>query len=184
MLLGMKHDYFCRVVSILVYPTTFVIPGGEWMDDVESGFPASGQSVYRGPVILAWDAVLAEGRDPTSGRNVVIHEFAHQLDSLDGSVNGTPELSTDEQAERRRDVMTSEFQHLVREVRKGHGTFQGDYASGNEAELFAVASERFFTRPAELRHFHQDLYDVLEQFYGVKPIEWFARQIDRKSTRL
>ena len=91
---GRDHDYFARVDSVVVYPGTFRTPVAEddWEDDELSDTVASGQAVYRGPVILSWDEVLAEGRDPTCGYNVVLHEFAHQLDYLDNAINGTPPL--------------------------------------------------------------------------------------------
>lgn len=177
MLLGMEHDYFRRVTSVLIYPSTFLIPHGEWMDDFEGAQAAAGQAVYRGPVILAWDAVQAEGQDPQSGNNVVIHEFAHQLDFLDGSMNGTPELVREDLAERWHDVMTSEYARLLRANRKRRDTFLGDQAAWNETEFFAVASERFFTLPEHLRHFHPRLYEVLADYYGVDPIRWFARYV-------
>src|SRR5437870_5437994 len=79
-------DYYARVSSILVYSSGFVIPGRFHGTDViyEDGEAVSGQAVYRGPVILSWEDVLAEGRDPSEGKNLVFHEFAHQLDMLDG----------------------------------------------------------------------------------------------------
>jgi hypothetical protein len=95
MLLGSEdHDYFARVPTILVYPSSFCEPlvGDE---EQQTRYGWAGLAVYRGPVILAWDAVLEGGRDCSLGCNVVIHEFAHQLDDLDGSVNGTPALTSD-----------------------------------------------------------------------------------------
>jgi Mlc titration factor MtfA (ptsG expression regulator) len=172
MLLGIEHDYFGRVSSILVYPSAFIIPRGDWMDEPDPKYAAMGQAVYRGPVILAWDAVLAEGRDPAGGVNLVIHEFAHQLDFLDGSHNGTPDLPGRELAERWHEVMTSEYEQLQWDVRKGRDTFLGDYAAQNETEFFAVASERFFTLPEQLRQYHPALYDVLAEYYRVDPTQW------------
>jgi len=175
MLLGMEHDCFSRVQSVLVYPSGFLIPTGDWMDDYEEAQAADGQAVYRGPVILAWDAVQAEGQDPSSGNNVVIHEFAHQLDYLDGYINGTPELASEDQDQRWRQVMTSEYSSLVRAVRRGHNTLLGEHAARIETEFFAVASERFFTVPERLKRYHRALYDVLAEFYALDPIKWFAR---------
>lgn len=171
-----EHDYFARVRSILVYPTTFRVtdansqdPYGEWHE----GDPAAGQSVYRGPVILAWDAVLSEGRDLSFGSNVVIHEFAHQLDFLDGYTNGTPEISDDDLYDRWCDVMTEEFQKLQERVRKGKKTLLGDYAATSETEFFCVASEVFFTQPTRLRGRHPALYALLADYYRVNPVKWF-----------
>jgi Mlc titration factor MtfA (ptsG expression regulator) len=171
----MEHDYFHRVLSVLIYPSFFLVPRGEWLDDYEGAEAVAGQAVYRGPVILAWDLVQAQGQDPSSGNNVVIHEFAHQLDFLDGYINGTPDLVSEDQEQRWYDVMTNEYEGLLRTIRKGHDTFLGRYAARNEAEFFAVASERFFTQPERLRHYHRALYDMLAEFYAVDPIGWFAR---------
>jgi Mlc titration factor MtfA (ptsG expression regulator) len=168
-----RHDYFRRVQSILVYPSEFRVPASEPGEERDR-FGMAGQSVYRGPVILAWDAVLEEGRDCSLGSNVVIHEFAHQLDDLDGSVNGTPALETDSDYDSWRRVMTAEYTRLLRELRKGRETFLGEYASQNETEFFAVASERFFTRPTELRHYHEALYGMLAGYYNLDPVAWFA----------
>jgi Mlc titration factor MtfA (ptsG expression regulator) len=174
MLLGREHDYFGRVLSILVYPSRFRVKD-RWEDEKERGSATWGQAVYRGPVILAWDLVLADGKDPSGGTNLVIHEFAHQLDFLDGYVNGTPDLPNGEQGERWFTVMTTEYDQHQRNLRQGRDTFLGDYAGRNEGEFFAVASELFFTLPERLRHYHPALYAVLAEYYGVEPIQWFAR---------
>jgi Mlc titration factor MtfA (ptsG expression regulator) len=176
MLLGTKEDYFHRLRSVLVYPSAFLIPAGEWMDDYDGAVAATGQAVFRGPVILAWDAVRAEARDPSSGNNVVIHEFAHQLDFLDGCANGTPDLRNADQGRRWHEVMTAEYTRLRRATRMGRDTFLGVHAAQNETEFFAVASERFFTRPERLKHLHPALYEVLVEFYEVDPMEWFVRE--------
>src|SRR5207237_8412283 len=92
LVLGVEHEYFTRVPSVVVYPGAFRTPNREddWEDDELSDTISAGQAVYPGPVHLSWDEVLTEGRDPTCGHNVVIHEFAHQLDSLDRTIDGTP----------------------------------------------------------------------------------------------
>jgi MtfA peptidase len=174
MLLGMAHDYFDRLLTILVYPAPFEIPSEDGDGEKGLGFGASGQAVYRGPVIVAWNVALAEGRDPSSGRNVVIHEFAHHLDFLDGYTNGTPALANDKHSARWHGVMTAEYTHLRSDLGSGRETFLGEQAGWNEAEFFAVASERFFTRPGALRYHHSPLYDVLAEYYRVQPIIWFA----------
>jgi MtfA peptidase len=174
MLLGMEHDYFDRLISILVYPSAFELPPDNTDDGNKHGFGAIGQAVYRGPVILAWDATLAEGRDPSAGHNVVIHEFAHHLDFLDGFTNGTPELTNDKQSARWHGVMSAEYTHLRQDLDQGRDTLLGDQASWNEAEFFAVASEWFFARPVPLRQRHPLLYDILAEYYRIEPIKWFS----------
>jgi Mlc titration factor MtfA (ptsG expression regulator) len=173
MLLGSPRDYFPNVLSILVYPSAFRLPREEDGGDGPVR-AAAGVAFYRGPAILAWDRVLAEGRNPSAGRNVVVHEFAHHLDFLDGSTNGTPELSDGAQVARWGEVMTAEFTRLRRDVGNGRETVLGEYAGENEAEFFAVGSELFFTRPGRLRHYHARLYQLLADYYGVDPVGWFA----------
>jgi MtfA peptidase len=175
MLLGVEHDCFRRVQTILIYPSAFKVTDEQWQDAGWAPMPAQGQAIYGGPVILAWDAVLAEARDPSRGHNIVIHEFAHHLDFMDGSADGTLDLEG-EQAERWHEVTTAEYDTLCRKVRKGRDTFIGDYAATSRTEFFAVASERFFTRPAALRHYHPALYEVLAETYALDPAQWFAEK--------
>jgi Mlc titration factor MtfA (ptsG expression regulator) len=174
MLLGREHDYFRRVPSILVYPSTFVIPASEGLEEAEWEIAATGQAVPRGPVILAWDAVLAEGRDPLLGRNVVIHEFAHQLDFLVGSIDD-PNLGDPELEQRWREVMPAEYRALVRALDRGRQTLFGEYAGTDEREYFAVASEVFFTLPDQLQQRHPQLYQLFVEFYQLEPIVWMRR---------
>ncbi|MFP6641821.1 MAG: zinc-dependent peptidase, partial [Myxococcota bacterium] len=94
--LGLPHEFYANVKSILVYPSaivtpervagTFEIPQGP----VHSGIPILGEAQLHGPVILVWDSVKRHARHPEEGHNVVYHEFAHKLDMLDGVADGTP----------------------------------------------------------------------------------------------
>jgi Mlc titration factor MtfA (ptsG expression regulator) len=174
MLLGQEHDGFGGVRTILIYPSAFKIVNEEAQEAGWLPMPAGGQSVPRGPVILSWDAVLSEGRDPSQGANLVIHEFAHQLDFADGYGEGTLDLPG-EDGDRWQQVLDDEYRWLCREIRRGHDTFLGDYAATSKSELFATASERFFTLPVQLRHYHPALYEMLKVAYAVNPAKWFAR---------
>jgi hypothetical protein len=173
MLLGMKHDYFDQVLSIVVFPTAFEMLREEWHDQKQK-YIAAGQAVYRGPVLLSWDQALEEGRDPSLGRNVVIHEFAHQLDYLDGLVNGVPVLDGPQQTAQWSEVMTEEFYALRRDLRRGRETFLGDHAASNATEFFAAVSERFFTVPDQLREHYPEVYEVLAGYYQIEPANWFT----------
>ncbi len=174
MLQGREHNCFRRVRYILLYPSAFRIEDERWQEQGLSPFGAGGQAVYAGPVILAWDRVVAQGRDPSAGGNLVIHEFAHQLDFIDGYAGGTLDLPGEDE-QRWQSVLTAEYNRLCRAVRHGHETFLGDYAATNKTEFFATASERFFTQPAKLRHYHPQLYRMLRRAYAVHPERWFAR---------
>ena len=173
--LGLPHDYYRNVDSILVYPSTVVLPERspgvfERVDaPVEAPVPILGQAFARGPVILVWDAVLHGARHPEQGHNVVYHEFAHQLDMLDGAADGTPPLAGPDQLSQWVEVCTREFLRLRGLAEKGHRTFLDSYGAQNEAEFFAVATEEFFDRPLALLLHAPDLYRVLSDYYRQDP---------------
>ncbi len=174
LLLGLEHDYFGRVESIVVFPKPFESRWGPWEDQKGRGPILAGQAVDYGTVYLSWSTVLSQMRNRAGGSNLVIHEFAHQLDFLDGYTNGTPVLSDGEQTRRWRQVMSTEFSRLKDDLQARRPTFLGSYAATNDTEFFSVASERFFLLPARLKRHHPDLYEVLAEFYRVDPCEWFS----------
>ncbi|MDD9370768.1 MAG: zinc-dependent peptidase [Acidimicrobiales bacterium] len=181
LILGLDVDCYRDVTAIVVHPTTVTLHG-------ERAGPAPGLRTdapvtivgqthdRRGPVLIAWDAARAGARHPERGFNVVLHEFAHKLDMLDGMVDGTPPLP--DAAARRRwvEVCTAEYRRL----RSGEGApaLRG-YAAVNPGEFFAVATEVFFDRPADLGEANPDLYDVLRAFYRQDPAARAARPLRR-----
>jgi len=177
LLLGLPHDYYRNVESILVYPSTVVIPEHqpgvfERVDSpVEANVPISGQAFAQGPVLLVWDAVKRGARHPEQGHNVVFHEFAHKLDMLDGAADGTPPLADRSQLAAWVDVCSLEFLRLRDLAGQGHKTFLDAYGAKNEAEFFAVATEEFFARPLALQKHSPDLYHVLGAYYRQDPAE-------------
>ena len=173
LLLGLEHDHFSRVLSIVLFPTAFELPAESWE---ERGRVIAGQAVNYGTVFLSWETVLGEARDPTAGHNLVIHEFAHQLDFLDGYTNGAPPLRSRDQTQRWQRVMHGTFQRLRRDLQTGRKTFLGSYAATNPTEFFSVASERFFSLPRQLRQCHPELFAVLAEYYRVDPLLWFERK--------
>jgi Mlc titration factor MtfA (ptsG expression regulator) len=178
LLLGADHDYYARVDSVVVYPGAFRTPVRDefWEDDDLSDQELDGQAVYRGPVILSWEDVLPEGRDPDCGYNVVIHEFAHQLDFLDNIVNGTPPLDDPALEARWRYVMTVAFEDHRRAVGKGEEElFFTEHAAESETEFFADATEAFFCRPGDMKEMYPEVYQLLAAYYRVDPEKWFVR---------
>lgn len=166
-------DCYDRVPSIIVHPTVFErageyeIGGGIVSDDVVD---LTGEANPDGPVIIAWDAALRESRDPDGGRNVVIHEFAHQLDMLDGWVDGTPPFIEGEELERWVEVCSAEFERL-RDGDDADGLLDR-YAATDPGEFFAVVSELFFTLPFDLAEERPHLYDVFADLYRLDPVGW------------
>jgi Mlc titration factor MtfA (ptsG expression regulator) len=171
LILGLPHDLFRRLVTILVYPSTVFTPPSKVGVFTQSPFleqprtAISGQAFMRGPVILVWDAVKKGARHPESGHNVVYHEFAHLLDMLDGAADGTPVLHSRDQYRTWAKVFSEEFLALRSQAKKGKRTFLDPYGATNEAEFFAVATEYFFDKPVAMQETHKALYDVLAGFY-------------------
>jgi Mlc titration factor MtfA (ptsG expression regulator) len=182
LLLHRPTDYFPRLRSILVYPNMYVVPG---VRHVGSGILAefhqhrAGESWPEGAVVLAWDVLRGHIAAPENGHNLVLHEFAHQLDFEDGQADGVPVLGRGESwPDRRRRYMTwarvmrGEFERLQAQVRRGEATVLRDYGATNAAEFFAVATECFFCKPAALKQEHPALYAEMQWYYQQDPAGW------------
>ncbi|MDO9175003.1 MAG: zinc-dependent peptidase, partial [Actinomycetota bacterium] len=113
LVLELGVDAYRKVRTVIVHPATMVVKGarrtgsGGLMTDAPTRI--DGQAHYRGPILLAWDSVVYDARHPLRGLNVVFHEFAHQLDMLDGVVDGTPPMD-DGARERWTEVCTAEYE--------------------------------------------------------------------------
>lgn len=171
LILGLDIDYFGKVTSVIVHPTTFSIPGPRptvirGMVD-EGAQPLLGEAHHdRGPILLAWDQVRSGARHRGRSRNVVLHEFAHKMDMLDGVVDGTPMMQDQVALDRWIAVCAAELKLL----RRGEGDpLLDDYAATDPGEFFAVATEVFFGRPIDLREAKPELYEVLTAFYRQDP---------------
>jgi MtfA peptidase len=176
LLIGIEHDYYQNVDSILVYPSTYKLPRSRQVGGAvsEEKTAVLGSAHHGGPVILAWDSAKAGGRDADDGRNLVYHEFAHKLDMLDGMVDGTPELEADE-FKAWVEVMTAEYDKLVSRSRKGKKSVIDSYGATDVAEFFAVTTESFFEKPVRMKAEHPRLYDVMQSFYHQDPAKRFIR---------
>lgn len=169
LMLGRDHDLMKEVESILVYPSTVVLPDQQagFFDGrprvMSEGREVLGVAHRGGPVVLAWDSVLQGAKNAADGNNVVIHEMAHKIDFLDGAADGTPPLPTVE--ERREWARICSEVYLA--VKSGEEHFLRAYAGTNEAEFFAVASEVFFEKPKRLHAEIPELYGLLRGFYNL-----------------
>lgn len=174
--LGRSVDAFDHVRSVLVYPHTYWVPDvyedeagvvTEEMDERE------GEAWQWGIVVLSWQEVLRDARI-LSGRNLVLHELAHQLDLLDFLKQAYPE-STDARALYRHwaETFLEAFDAFIEKVDSGRRVKALDaYGAEDEAEFFAVASESFFERGAYLKTHHPRLYEVLAAYYAQDPASW------------
>lgn len=173
LILGRDHDLFARLVSIVVYPTAMMSPQrpvpvrAQMREPIRAATPIAGEA-YRGDVVLlAWDDVVRSGESTADGRNVVVHEFAHVIDFLDGAADGAPPLASRAESREWAEVCSAAFAALTASLERGESTFLRAYAATNPAEFFAVATEAFFERPHDLAHDLPDLYRVLARFYNL-----------------
>jgi len=174
LLLNRQPTFYPKLVSILVYPRAYIAEHAVSMGSsyVREQTIRAGESWSRGIAVLAWDHVKAGAIDCTNGHNVVLHEFAHQLDQEDGLADGTPIL------ERRASyavwirILTEEYQKLRVEAQHHIRDVMDSYGATNPAEFFAVATEAFFEKPRQLKRRHPELYEELKTYYRLDPVEW------------
>jgi Mlc titration factor MtfA (ptsG expression regulator) len=174
LLLHRETDYYQNLGSILVYPATYVVRGGRRTAEgliAEGPEARLGESWARDVVVLAWDSVLSGAADIHDGHNVVLHEFAHQLDQESSAGTGTPVLPRRSMYVAWARVLGHDFDQLVRDVAQHHRTLIDRYGATNPAEFFAVVTETFFEKPLQLRSRHPELYNLLKDFYRQDPAE-------------
>ncbi len=174
MLLGVDDFYFDNVKSILMYPQSFT----RQQDDGTISHRA-GEAWQGGPIILSWRDTLSGGRNEDDGRNLVVHEFAHALDGLDGEMGGSIAFSDKSTAEQWTEMISKEFIELQEAKERGLRTLLDHYGATNRAEFFAVASETFFEQPRQLASEKPDLFQLLKKYYKVDPTNWRKKQRKR-----
>jgi Mlc titration factor MtfA (ptsG expression regulator) len=178
LILNLDVDWYRGWTEIIVYPDEFVAEH-DYVD--EDGVahnvrePMSGESWLAGPVILSW--ADAEQADGGGGYNVVIHEFAHKLDMLNGDANGFPPLHQDMTRADWADTFTAAYRDLCRNVDRRRQTRIDPYAAESPAEFFAVLSEAFFEIPGVVRDDYPGVYGQLAAFYRQDPAARLERQI-------
>ncbi|HAJ76739.1 MAG: zinc-dependent peptidase [Gammaproteobacteria bacterium] len=177
LILNRKINIYNDLQSILVYPSTFVAVR-QVSDDLglvsTSHSALLGESWSQGKVVLAWDNVKSGVMNLHDGHNVVLHEFAHQLDHESGATNGAPVLLTRGAYKSWAQVFLKEYKNLKLRVAHDHDTLMDTYGATNPAEFFAVATETFFERPLEMTRHHTELYRELASFYRVDPAAWLS----------
>ncbi len=170
--LGLGMDQYDNVRTILVYPTAYRSRAQE-ADELGvvsvDGEAREGEAWENGAVVLSWKDVRHDA-SRLDGRNLVLHEFAHQLDMGDGAANGTPLLRDREMAVRWNAVMTEAYRGL-KEGSANSGEVLDRYGAEDESEFFAVATEAFFELPAEVARQHPRLYALLKDYYRLDPLK-------------
>jgi len=177
LLLGGQSDMYPKLRTILVYPYEYVAPQSSHGPDgtVTEGLQGrSGESWSFGNIVLSWDDVVRDARNPGAGRNVVFHEFAHQLDSESGHARGAPVLPRNAKYADWAKVFEKEYEALIDSARHGRPSLLDQYGATDPAEFFAVATECFFLKPVELESRHPELYGQLKLYYRQDPARYFA----------
>jgi MtfA peptidase len=170
-----RGDYFPGLREILVYPDAFIVDRLH-TDSAGIAEPRrqvlAGESWSQGKVILSWADILRDAADAAGLRNVIIHEFAHQLDQEGGRANGAPLQQSGRDAKRWSQVFTDEFARLRLSIGESSPALISAYGATDPAEFFAVVSEVFFCQPQRLSAEHGALYAVLANFYRIDPAAW------------
>ena len=186
--LELPGEPYPQLRNILVYPSTFLparaVDVRKWTHPSvsEPPLPELGEAWRTGTVVVAWDAALTGGQNPSDGRNLVLHEFAHLIDFQYGLARGDPDLAELLRGPREttpapdipggdtwRQVLAESFERHCAEVEQGAPALLDQYAATNEAEFFAVGTETFFEKPAELKAAYPQLYEHLCRFFRQDP---------------
>jgi Mlc titration factor MtfA (ptsG expression regulator) len=166
-ILELGLDWYGGWHGVVVYPGDFRVKRSEmdehgvlheWDDEL------AGEAMPGGPVVLSWDAAAHDLHI-----NVVIHEFAHKLDMLNGEANGIPPLHRDMDRAAWRKALEEAYRGFCDAVERDRETWLDPYAAEHPSEFFAVFSEAFFEDGAETRRRYPDFYDQLKAFYRQDP---------------
>ncbi|MBA2113716.1 M90 family metallopeptidase [Bremerella alba] len=174
--LGLEDEYFDNVLSILIYPTAYRAtsqssPGAGII--IEGQSDRLGEAWYRGPVILTHPDIVDGAQSTHGGRNLVMHEFAHQIDMLNGRVaDGIPPIDSHEEVERWNHCFEHTYQQLVEDCQRGRSALVDCYGATNKAECFAVLSETFFQQPQRIAQNDPDMFQALCGYYRQDPQRW------------
>jgi MtfA peptidase len=175
LILNRRTDYYPSLRQILVYPGVFIVDD-KHIDSAgvlhERREVRSGESWSRGQVVLSWQDASEDALHSDDGRNVVIHEFAHQLDQQNGEANGAPLLARSDFYRSWSKVFADEFNRLQEQAQRGEDSLFDHYGATSPAEFFAVVSEVFFEQPRRMAAAHPALYEQLTRFYRLDPLSW------------
>jgi MtfA peptidase len=157
-------------VGIIIYPDEFVVPRQLQDEDGvvhEYEDVISGEAWEGGPLIISWHDAQMAG----TGYNVVIHEFAHKLDMLNGEADGIPALHSNLAVDTWEQVFFAAYEHFCQRVDAGEATLVDPYASEHPAEFFAVLSESFFEQPQIVAREYPELYALMTDYYRQDPLQ-------------
>jgi Mlc titration factor MtfA (ptsG expression regulator) len=175
LLLGGQSDMYPKLRTILVYPYAYLAPHSGLQPDgtVSEGLqPRIGESWSFGNIVLSWDDILRDAANPHRGRNVVFHEFAHQLDAESGPAPGAPILPASAKYADWARVLGNEYAALIDSIDRGKPSLLDKYGATSPAEFFAVATECFFLKALEMESRHPELYEQMKIYYRQDPAHY------------
>ena len=174
LLVANSDAWYSHLTTILVYPGAFKSRQRQQDGYVvtEAEIVRTGESWARGPVILSWAHSDRGARDDADGHNVVIHEFAHQLDDLSGQTDGAPALHRDQSFAAWARVFVEAHDRHRANVEAGRRTVIDPYGAEGHEEFFAVAVEAFFETPAALKRSEAQVYEQLAGYFRLDPVNW------------
>ena len=166
--------WYDTIRNVLLYPSTFLTNRDTHDDQFVHATKHStlGESWAHGPVVLSWDSALQGGLDAQDGHNVVIHEFAHQLDSLSGHTNGIPILRKGQAYAGWETAMLDAYNDHVDRLERGAHTLIDPYGATNHQEFLAEAIVTFFEKPEALKREEPALYAQLAELLALDPVGW------------
>ncbi|HBC40805.1 MAG TPA: hypothetical protein DCZ88_02585 [Pseudanabaena sp.] len=175
LLFGDRKTYFPNLRSILIYPHAYIVNEMVMSDHyiVEERLVARlGESWTQDQIILSWEQIQQDLHNWQDGHNIILHEFAHQLDQEDGRAEGVPILPRTLDYALWTKVMTTDYLQLCDQVERQHKTIIDSYGATNPAEFFAVVTETFFEKSKQLYQHHFSLYELLQRYYQLDPRQW------------
>ena len=166
--------WYERLRTILIYPGAFKSRQAKQSGYVitEREIVRTGESWSQGPVILSWAHARQGAINDRDGKNVVFHEFAHQLDDLSGRTNGIPILTRSQNLTEWGQVFVKAYESHVQKVQIGQRTVIDAYGAEGLEEFFAVVVEAFFERPKALKDSEPKVYEQLTMLFQLNPSDW------------
>ena len=166
--------WYKHLTTVLIYPGAF--KSKQTLQDgyvvTEEEVVRLGESWSRGPVVLSWRDVQQGGLNDSDGLNVVLHEFAHQLDDLSGQTDGAPPMADGQSFARWAQVIVAAYDRHVANTQAGRRTVIDAYGATSHEEFFAVAVELFFEKPHALQEAEPEVYAQLSKLLNVDPASW------------
>lgn len=169
-----KRNYFPYLKYIYVYPD-IILENQKSPENpiILLGLSSVGnKSGHDGVIYLSWTEVAKQSQFPSKGENVILHEFAHQLDQAFGNATGMPRLRNLQESLAWGEIFTQEYYNHCQAVKNHQPTVIDVYGAVNPAEFFAVVTEGFFLKPRLLQAYHPLLYEQVSRYYNISSIEW------------